>query len=56
MITILNASVKEIGLSLKKAAKLGTNPLAVYGSENIPDNALPMCSNDRCVAKAILML
>lgn len=55
MIIILNGSIKEIGKSLKKAVKLDTSPLAVYGSENIPDNAVPMCSNDRCVAKAILI-
>lgn len=55
MITISNASIKKIGKSLKKAVKLDTSPLAVYGSENIPDNSVPMCSNDRCVAKAILI-
>lgn len=55
MISISKPSIKKIGQSLKKAAKLGTSPLAIYGSENIPDNALPMCSNDRCVAKAILI-
>jgi len=55
VITISNDSIKEIGKSLKKAAKLDTSPLSVYSSENIPDNAVPMCSNNRCVAKAILI-
>lgn len=55
MIKISNDSVQKIGKSLIKAAKLDTHPLAVYGLEDKPGNAIPMCSNDRCVAKAILM-
>ncbi|WP_431063165.1 DUF169 domain-containing protein [Methanobacterium sp.] len=46
-------SIKDIGESLKKAGKLKTNPLAVYGIETIPDGAEPMCSFDSCVAKSI---
>lgn len=32
---------------------LNTEPLAIYGSEEIPDGAVPLCSIDRCVAKGI---
>ena len=52
---ISNGSIQEIGKSLKKAAKLKITPLVVYISETIPDNAVPMCSHDRCVAKAIFI-
>ncbi len=52
---ISNASIKQIGASLKKAARLDTFPLAVYGSHNLPPKSTPMCSNDGCVAKSILM-
>jgi hypothetical protein len=55
VIKISNVSIQEIGESLKKAVKLDTNPLAVYSSEEVPVNAVPMCANDRCVAKAILI-
>ncbi len=47
--------MKEIGNSLKTGGKLNTHPLAVYGSETIPEGAVPMCSLDRCVAKAIML-
>lgn len=50
---ISNVSIKDIGESLKKAGNLKTNPLAVYGLENIPDGAEPICSFDHCVAKVI---
>ena len=53
MIKISNNSIKEIGNSLKKAGKLNTHPLAVYSLETVPENAEPICSLDRCVAKAI---
>ncbi|MGZ7049818.1 MAG: DUF169 domain-containing protein [Methanobacterium sp.] len=52
---ISNDSIREIGESLKKAARLDTFPLVIYGSDNMPDNAIPMCSNDQCVAKSILI-
>jgi len=50
-----NSSIKEIGESLKTGGRLDTNPLAVYGSEIIPEGAVHMCSLDRCVAKAIMI-
>lgn len=55
MVKISNNSIKEIGKSLKTGGKLNTNPLAVYGSETIPEGAVPMCSLDRCVAKAVML-
>lgn len=54
VIKISKISIKEIGESLKEAGKLKTSPLAIYGSEKIPENGEPMRSLDRCVAKAIL--
>ena len=33
---------------------LNTEPLAVYGSEEIPEGAVPICSIDRCIAKGIV--
>lgn len=53
MIKISDISIKKIGESLKKAGKLNTHPLAIYTLETVPENATPMCSLDRCVAKAI---
>ncbi len=51
-----HSSIKEIGKSLKTGGNLDTHPLAVYGSDTIPDGAVPMCSLDRCVAKAIMLV
>jgi hypothetical protein len=50
-----NSSIKEIGESLKIGGRLSTSPLAVYSSETVPEGAVPMCSLDRCVAKAIML-
>lgn len=50
-----NGSIKEIGESLKIGGRLNTSPLAIYGSETIPEGAVPMCSLDACVAKAIML-
>ena len=54
MIKISKNNIKEIGESLSRAG-LDTEPLAIYGSEEIPDGAVPMCSIDRCVAKSMLV-
>lgn len=32
---------------------LESEPLVIYGSLEIPDGAVPICSVDRCVAKGI---
>jgi hypothetical protein len=50
-----NSSIKEIGKSLKIGGRLSTSPLAVYSCETVPEGAVPMCSLDRCVAKAIML-
>jgi hypothetical protein len=55
VVKIEDSSIKEIGESLKTGGRLDTSPLAVYGSEIIPEGAVPMCSLDRCVAKAIML-
>ena len=55
MVKTENTSIKEIGESLKVGGKLSTNPLAIYSSETVPEQAVPMCSLDRCVAKAIML-
>ena len=55
MVRTENNSIKEIGKSLKIGGKLSTSPLAVYSCETIPEGAVPMCSIDRCVAKAIML-
>jgi Uncharacterised ArCR, COG2043 len=46
-------NIRNIGESIKRAGNLNTEPLAVYGSKEIPEDAVPICSIDRCVAKAI---
>jgi hypothetical protein len=55
VVKISNSSIKEIGKSLKTGGRLDTNPLAIYGSETVPEGAVPMCSIDRCVAKAVML-
>ncbi len=52
---ISNSSIQNIGKTLKKAGNLDTYPLAIYGSDYVPENAIPMSSIDTCVAKAILI-
>jgi hypothetical protein len=49
------SKVNEIGKKFKTLLKLDKFPLAIYKSENLPENAVPMCSLDRCVAKAIFL-
>jgi hypothetical protein len=56
VVKIPNSSIKEVGESLKKGGKLDTHPLAVYGSETVPEGAVSMCSLDRCVAKAMMLI
>jgi len=54
VIKISENKIEKIGESLKRAGMLNTEPLAVYGSDKIPDGAVPICSIDRCIAKSIL--
>ncbi|MCL2156845.1 MAG: DUF169 domain-containing protein [Methanobrevibacter sp.] len=46
-------NINNIGKKFKTALKLDKFPLAIYESENIPENAVPMCSVDRCIVKSI---
>ena len=47
--------IKKIGKKFKKDLKLDTFPLAIYESKNIPENGVPICSIDGCIAKSILL-
>jgi len=47
--------IKKIGEKFKMALKLDTYPLAIYESKDLPENAIPMCSADSCIAKSILL-
>lgn len=51
-----NLTFKEIGIRLRKAGRLETSPLCIYGAESIPENAIPSCKIDRCIAKTIFTL
>lgn len=47
-------TIRKTCESLKRAGMLETNPLCVYGVENIPEDAIPIVQVDSCVAKAVL--
>lgn len=49
-------SIKEIGERLTVAGRLKTRPVCVYGSDTIPDTAIPMNRISSCLARAILNL
>ncbi|MFX1277098.1 MAG: DUF169 domain-containing protein [Promethearchaeota archaeon] len=53
---MVNLSVKEIGIRLRKAGRLETFPLCVYGTKTVPENAVSSCKIDRCIAKSIFKL
>lgn len=46
-------SVQELREKLAKAGRLKLRPLCVYGSEEIPQGAVPSFTIDRCIAKAV---
>lgn len=48
-------NIKNIGKKFKMVLRLDSSPLVIYESENIPENAVPMCSIDTCVAKSIFL-
>ena len=48
-------NIKKIGEKFKIALKLDTFPLVIYESKNLPENAVPICSIDHCVAKSIFL-
>lgn len=55
MIVINNISskIKELGKKLTEAGRLKLRPLCVYGTDEIPNNAVPSYKIDRCIAKAV---
>ena len=46
-------SVQELGKKLAEAGRLKLRPLCVYGTEDIPQGAVPSYTIDRCIAKAV---
>ncbi len=53
---MVNITIKKIGLKLAQAGRLKASPLCIYGSETIPDNAVPTKMINRCIANAIFSL
>ncbi|MFX1575202.1 MAG: DUF169 domain-containing protein [Promethearchaeota archaeon] len=49
-------TIKEIGAKLALAGRLKASPLCVYGSETVPDYAIPIKKINRCIANAIFSL
>ena len=46
-------NIKTLGEKLKEAGRLKLRPLCVYGSNEIPEGAVPSYQVDQCIAKAI---
>ncbi len=51
-----NLIIREIGLKLTQAGRLKASPLCIYGSEIIPESAVPIKEINRCIANAIFDL
>ncbi|MFW9867933.1 MAG: DUF169 domain-containing protein [Candidatus Thorarchaeota archaeon] len=49
-------SIKEISMKLTQAGRLKASPLCVYGSELVPNNAVPISKINRCIANTIFTL
>jgi hypothetical protein len=45
-------SIQELGKKLKEAGRLKLRPLCVYGTDELPVEAVPSYTVDRCIAKA----
>ncbi len=45
--------VKTLGEKLMEAGRLKLRPLCVYGTDEIPEGAVPSYKVDRCIAKAV---
>ena len=45
--------VRELGKKLTEAGRLKLRPLCVYGTDKIPEGAVPSYKVDRCIAKAV---
>ncbi len=46
-------NLKELGRKLTEAGRLKLRPLCVYGTDKIPEGAVPSHTVDRCIAKAV---
>lgn len=46
-------SPEELGKKLTEAGRLKLRPLCVYGTDEIPEGAIPSYTVDRCIAKAV---
>jgi len=46
-------NVLELGKRLSTAGRLKLRPLCVYGTDEIPEGAVPSSTVDRCIAKAV---
>lgn len=46
-------SLEELGKKLIEAGRLKLRPLCVYGTDEIPEDAVPSYTVDRCIAKAV---
>lgn len=51
-----NLTIREIGFKLVQAGRLKETPLCIYGSETIPESAVPIKEINRCFANAIFTL
>jgi hypothetical protein len=49
-------SINEVCEKLIAAGRLTRRPLCVYGSDIVPEGAVPVSSIDRCIAKTIFMM
>lgn len=45
--------IQDLGKKLVIAGRLKLRPLCVYGTDEIPQGALPSLTIDRCIAKAV---
>jgi hypothetical protein len=52
MAKTVTLSAQELGKKLSKAGRLKLRPLCVYGTDELPENAVPSYTIDRCIAKA----
>ncbi|HWR25145.1 MAG TPA: DUF169 domain-containing protein [Methanosarcina sp.] len=53
MAKTVKLSVQELGKKLAEAGRLKLRPLCVYGADELPKNAVPSHTIDRCIAKAV---
>jgi hypothetical protein len=47
------SGIDELGKKIVMAGKLKLRPLCVYGTDEIPQGAMPSYAIDRCMAKAV---